>query len=116
MNKTTRSVGVTISGTGGNGTRTPNPIPARMPRPDGRGNEIKGVTQAQMDEPGPPATPDPGHQTRRESSPARATIALARCPLQLGNGSVSNSHRPSSKGTFRVDAPGRTLFTRWIEA
>ncbi len=27
-----------------------------------------------------------------------------------------NSHRPSSEGTFRVDAPARTLFTRWIEA
>ncbi len=66
--------------------------------------------------PGPPVTRDSGHQTMRESSPARATIALARCPLHLGNGSVSNSHRPSSEGTFRVGAPGRTLFTRWIEA
>ncbi len=26
------------------------------------------------------------------------------------------SHRPSSGGTFRVDAPGESLFTRWIEA
>ena len=28
-----------------------------------------------------------------------------RCPLQLDDGSFSNSHRPSSEGTFRVDAP-----------
>jgi hypothetical protein len=32
-------------------------------------------------------------------------IALARCHLQLDDGSFSNSHRPSSEGTFRVDAP-----------
>jgi transposase len=48
-----------------------------------------------------------GHQTSRGSSPARATISLARCPLQLDDGSFSNSHRPSSEGTFRVDAPGQ---------
>ena len=32
------------------------------------------------------------------------------------HGSFSNSHRPSSEGTFRVDAPNEPLFTRWIEA
>ena len=57
--------------------------------------------------PGPPATRDSGHQTSHGSSPAHATIALARCPLQLDDGSFSNSHRPSSEGTFRVDAPAR---------
>src|SRR5262249_61200709 len=56
----------------------------------------------------PPATRDAGHQTSRGSSPARATIALARCPLRRVRGSVSNSHRPSSEGTFRVDAPEQT--------
>jgi hypothetical protein len=45
-----------------------------------------------------------------------ATIALARCPFGSERGSVSNSHRPSSEGTFRVDAPQAHLFTRWIEA
>src|SRR5262249_60771817 len=55
--------------------------------------------------PAPPATPDSGRQTSRGSSPGYATIALARCPLTLGSGSVSNSHRPSSEGTFRVDTP-----------
>ena len=55
--------------------------------------------------PGPPATRDSGHQTSRGSSRAHATIALARCPLQLDDGSFSNSHRPSSEGTFRVNAP-----------
>ena len=34
--------------------------------------------------------------------------ALARCPLHLERGSVSNSHHPSSEGTFRVDTPART--------
>ena len=37
------------------------------------------------------------------SSWDHATIALARCPLQLDDGSVRNSHRPSSEGTFRVE-------------
>ena len=32
-------------------------------------------------------------------------IALARCPLGQGLGSFSNSHCPSSEGTFRVDTP-----------
>src|SRR5258708_38084388 len=41
----------------------------------------------------------------RASSADHATIALARWPLQLADGSFSNSHRPSSEGTFRVDAP-----------
>src|SRR5262249_58767672 len=58
--------------------------------------------------PDPPATPGSGHQTSRESSPGHATIALARCPLRPGPGSLSNSHRPSSEGTFRVDAPEPT--------
>ena len=40
----------------------------------------------------------------RASSPDHATIALARCPLDRGHGSFSNSHNPSSEGTFRVDA------------
>jgi len=31
--------------------------------------------------------------------------ALARYPLQLDVGSISNSHRPSSDGTFRADTP-----------
>src|ERR1039457_7567518 len=39
------------------------------------------------------------------SSPDHATIALARCPLDRGHGSFSNSHCPSSEDTFRVDAP-----------
>ena len=34
-----------------------------------------------------------------------ATIALARCPLDMGDGSFENSHHPSSEGTFRVPAP-----------
>jgi hypothetical protein len=34
----------------------------------------------------------------------------------LDDGSFSNSHRPRSEGTFRVDAPPRQLFTRWIQA
>src|ERR1700689_4931737 len=50
------------------------------------------------------------------SWPDHATIALARCPLGRDHGSFSNSHRPSSEGTFRVDAPDQFLFTRWIEA
>jgi len=62
-------------------------------------------TFPQVNGPGPPATRDAGHQTSHRSSPAHATIALARCPLQLDDGSVRNSHRPSSEGTFRVDAP-----------
>ena len=58
--------------------------------------------------PGPPGTRDSGHQTSHRSSPGHATIALARCPLQLDDGSFSNSHRPSSEGTFRIDTPRRT--------
>ncbi len=53
-----------------------------------------------------------GRQTSRGSSPDRATIALARCPLSSGSGSVSNSHRPSSEEPFRVDAPGRLFAQR----
>ena len=41
----------------------------------------------------------------RASSPDHVTIAPARCPLQLGVGFFSNSHRPSSQDTFRVDTP-----------
>jgi hypothetical protein len=46
-----------------------------------------------------------GHQTLCGSSPGCATIALARCPLILGSESVSDSHRTSSEGIFRVDTP-----------
>src|ERR1019366_7999176 len=66
--------------------------------------------------PGPRATRDSGRQTTRASWPGYATIALDRCPLDPGRGSFNYSHRPSSEGTFRVDTPGRTLYTRWIEA
>ena len=56
--------------------------------------------------PGPPATRDSGHQTSRGSSPAHATIALDEVLLSSqDDGSFSNSHRPRSEGTFRVDAP-----------
>src|SRR5260370_1129227 len=55
--------------------------------------------------PGMHAARDLGHRTMRASSADHATIALARCPLQLDDGSFSNSHRHSSEGTFRVDAP-----------
>jgi len=48
--------------------------------------------------PAPPETRDSGHQTSHESSPARVTTALARCPLQPGDGSFSNSYRPRSGG------------------
>src|SRR5262249_2580407 len=58
--------------------------------------------------PGPPATRGSGRQTSRESSPDRATIALARCPLSWERGSFSNSHHPSSEGTFRANTPART--------
>jgi tetratricopeptide (TPR) repeat protein len=60
--------------------------------------------------PGPPATRDSGHQTTRGSSPAHATIALDRCSFEPGDGSFSNSHRPWSGGTFRVDAPHSATF------
>jgi len=68
--------------------------------------------------PAPPETRDSGHQTSHESSPARVTTAIARCPLQPGDGSFSNSYRPRSEGTLRVDTtrPDEPLFTRWIEA
>jgi hypothetical protein len=50
----------------------------------------------------------PRHEMRlikpHRSSRAHAT-ALARCPLGPGSGSFSNSHRPSSEGTFRIDVP-----------
>src|SRR6266851_1264333 len=42
----------------------------------------------------------------RRSSADRATIASGRCPLDLGDGSFSNSHRPSSEGTFHFATPG----------
>ena len=68
--------------------------------------------------PAPPETRDSGHQTSHESSPARVTTAIARCPLQPGDGSFSNSYRPGSEATLRVDTtrPDEPLFTRWIEA
>src|SRR5260370_28205986 len=44
----------------------------------------------------------------RRSSAGHATIALARCALSLERGWFSNSHRPSSEGTFRIDTPART--------
>jgi hypothetical protein len=34
----------------------------------------------------------------------------------VDDGSVSNSHRPSSEGTFRIDTPKRNPIARWIEA
>ena len=66
--------------------------------------------------PGRHATRDSGHRTRRWSARGYATIALARCPLGMGDGSVENYHHPSSEGTFRVPAPETTLKRRWIEA
>src|SRR5271170_501524 len=42
----------------------------------------------------------------RASWPGYATIALDRCPLEPGDGSLRHSYRPSSEGTFRVDTPG----------
>jgi hypothetical protein len=38
---------------------------------------------------------------------APPTTALARCPLDQGHGNFSNSHCPSSEGTYRVEGPGR---------
>jgi hypothetical protein len=45
-----------------------------------------------------------------------ATIALARCPLGTGDGSVEDYHHPSSEGTFRAAAPEISPIHRWIEA
>ena len=56
-------------------------------------------------------------KTTRGPWPAHATIALDRCSFGPGDGSVSNSHRPWSRGTFRVDAPPpQPPFAQWIEA
>jgi hypothetical protein len=103
-------------------TRQP-PSPPRSPRTGRRAARARrpgrpGPPAGPGPSPGPgrPATPDSGHRTLRGSSPGCATIALARCPFSSERGSVSNSHRPSSEGTFRVDAPQAHLFTRWIEA
>src|SRR5260370_36272042 len=35
-------------------------------------------------------------------------MVSARAPFKPGNGSFGNSHRPWSRGTFRVDAPHST--------
>src|SRR5690242_5799031 len=48
--------------------------------------------------------------------PGYATIALDRCPFELGDGSFRHSHRPSSEGTFHMDTPETLLLDRWIEA
>src|SRR5712691_10435361 len=52
----------------------------------------------------------------RASSRDYATIALNRCPFELDDGSFSNSHHPSSEGTFPVGTPKPGLNDRWIEA
>jgi len=52
----------------------------------------------------------------RRSSPDHAKIASSRCPSELAAWSLSNSHHPSSEGTFFVAAPSGALFKRWIEA
>jgi hypothetical protein len=59
---------------------------------------------------------DSGHRTMPGSGPGYAAIALARCPLGPGGGSVENSHHPSSEGTFRVAAPETSLIHRCTEA
>ena len=46
-----------------------------------------------------------GSSTLHRSSPARATITRARCPLQLGDGSFSNSHRPAQRAPFASRPP-----------
>jgi hypothetical protein len=59
----------------------------------------------------PGVTPSPSATSFDATHSPRATScrnALARCPLQPDDGSFSNSHRPSSEGTFRVGAPRRT--------
>src|SRR6266536_140347 len=52
----------------------------------------------------------------RRSSADRATIASSRCLPGPGRGSLINSHRPSSGGTFCAATPRSPLFARWIEA
>jgi hypothetical protein len=45
------------------------------------------------------------------------TIARARCPLGMGDGSVENYHHPSSEGTpFAFPRQKPPLIHRWIEA
>ena len=85
----------------------------RMPRP--RGRAPRAVPAARTAPPGPQGAParratrDSGHRTPRGSARGDETIALARCPLGMGDGSVENYHHPSSEGTFRVAAPETTL-------
>lgn len=62
------------------------------------------------------ATRDSGHRTMSGSGAGYSTIALAKCPLGMGDGSVENYHPPSSDGTFRVLAPKPPQIYRWIEA
>src|SRR6266566_582402 len=50
-------------------------------------------------------TRDSGHQTTLAFSSVHATIASGRRPLDLGAGSFTNSHRPSSEGTFHFATP-----------
>jgi hypothetical protein len=45
---------------------------------------------------------------RCASSRGHATIALTRCPLEPGPGSLDNSHSPRSEGTFHVNTPENT--------
>jgi hypothetical protein len=93
--------------------------PARAADPDMLFNQVRQacpLRERPLPGPGLPATRDPGHQTSRRSSPARATIALARCPLRSAHGSFSNSHRPVQRASFALTRPNATLFTRWIEA
>ena len=68
--------------------------------------------------PGPArrATRDSGHRTTRASSPGHATIALTRCPLEPGTGSVRTPILPAQRAPFTLTRPKAPLFDRWIEA
>jgi len=56
-------------------------------------------------------------RSRRPRSPAPVLPRPRRqAPRERERGSFRNSHRPSSEGTFRADAPGWTAIARWIEA
>ena len=72
------------------------------------------VRQARRAAPAPSPGPGPACDTRFGSSNDACVFArlcnnrTCRCPLEPGAGSVRNSHRPSSEGTFRVDTPENT--------
>lgn len=70
----------------------------------------------------PAASPAPAHHKRpgaphrksRGSCRQHAKIALTRCPLDVADGSLKNSHHPTSKGTLFISGHFRPKPDRWM--